>query len=260
LLSIINNKKMRKFLGLIALTVIIACSSSSDDAQDPDESGFNREAMLINWADNIVIPAYQAFSTELNELDAAVTVYVETPDETNLTALRGSWLDAYKAWQHVSMFDIGKAEELRLRDYLNVYPVNVAELEANITAGGYDLSLLSKIDEQGFPAIDYLINGLAETDAEITAFYNDVDNGDDYKLYLTDVVTRIQDLTTEVLNSWESGYRDTFVNSSGTTSGSSVNKFVNDYVKYYEKALRSGKIGIPSGALSGSVAKEKVEA
>lgn len=251
---------MRKFLGLIALTVIIACSSNSDDTQDPEENGFNREAMLINWADNIIIPAYQAFSAELNELDAAVTVYTETPDETNLTALRDSWLDAYKAWQHVSMFDIGKAEELRLRDYLNIYPVNVAEVEANITSGGYDLSLLSKIDEQGFPAIDYLINGLAGTDAEIIAFYNDVDNGDKYKLYITDVVSRMQDLTDEVLNSWTSGYRDTFVNSSGTTSGSSVNKFVNDFVKYYEKALRSGKIGIPSGALSGSVAKEKVEA
>lgn len=251
---------MRKFLGLIALTAIVACSSNSDDTPNPDENGFNRETMLINWADNIIIPAYQAFSAELNDLDAAVTVYTETPDETNLTALRDSWLAAYKAWQHVSMFDIGKAEELRLRDYVNIYPVNVTEVEANIAAGGYDLSLLSKIDEQGFPAIDYLINGLADTDTEIIAFYNDIDNGDKYKLYLTDVVSRMKNLTTEVLNSWESGYRDTFVNSSGTTSGSSVNKFVNDYVKYYEKALRSGKIGIPSGALSGSVAKEKVEA
>ena len=251
---------MKKFFGLIALIIIAACSSSSDDSPNPEENGFNREAMLINWADNIIIPAYQAFSTQLNVLDAAVTVYTETPDETNLAALRDSWLVAYKAWQHVSMFDIGKAEELRLRDYLNVYPVNVAEVEANIASGGYDLSLLSKIDEQGFPAVDYLINGLAETDTEIIAFYNDVDNGEKYKLYLSDVVSRMQDLTSEVLNSWTSGYRNTFVNNSGTTSGSSVNKFVNDYIKYYEKALRSGKVGIPSGALSGTPAKEKVEA
>src|SRR5690606_33205715 len=134
-----------------ALIIIAACSSSSDDSPNPEENGFNREAMLINWADNIIIPAYQAFSTQLNVLDAAVTVYTETPDETNLAALTDSWLVVYKAWQHVSMFDIGKAEELRLRDYLNVYPVNGAEVEANIAAGGYDLSLLSKIDEQGFP-------------------------------------------------------------------------------------------------------------
>ena len=43
-------------------------------------------------------------------------------------------------------------------------------LRLTFRAGGYNLTLLSQFDKQGFPALDYLINGLGTTDAAIVTF------------------------------------------------------------------------------------------
>lgn len=254
---------MKKISFFLTVLILFSCSSGSDDSGDNGNEppvSFDREAMLTNWAENIIVPAYSSFINSLSGLEQSAISFADTPSESSLQELRDSWLEAYKMWQHVSMFDIGKAEEIRLRDYLNIYPLNVNAVNENIVTGNYDLSLLSKIDEQGFPALDYLLNGLGATDTETLEFFTIDTNADNYKKYLTDVVDRMVALSAEVLDDWNSGYITTFVSNSGTTSGSAVNKLVNDYVKYFEKSLRSGKIGIPAGAFSGTSAPEKVEA
>jgi hypothetical protein len=53
----------------------------------------------------------------------------------------------------------------------NTYPTNV-RIEANISTSAYNLTLLSQFDKQGFPALDYLINGLSTTDAGIVNYYS----------------------------------------------------------------------------------------
>jgi hypothetical protein len=45
-----------------------------------------------------------------------------------------------------------------------------AGIEANVNDGG-TTALLSQFDKQGFPAFDYLINGLSTTDALIVTQY-----------------------------------------------------------------------------------------
>jgi hypothetical protein len=67
-------------------------------------------------------------------------------------------------------------------------------------------------------------------------------------------------LTANVVSAWQSGYRDTFVNNDGSSASSSVNKLVNDFMFYYEKALRAGKIGIPAGVFSTTPLSDRVEA
>ena len=62
----------------------------------------------------------------------------------------------------------------------------------------------------------------------------------------------------EVSNSRTDGYRDEFVNKDGSTATSSVNKLVNDYLFYYEKFLRAGKIGMPAGVFSGDPLSDRV--
>ena len=159
-------------------------------------------------------------------------------------------------WQRVSMFEIGRAETITLRNFTNIYPADAQQIDENIAQGGYNLTLPSTNDEQGFPALDYLINGIAGDDAAIVQA---LDN-DNHKTYLNDLITRMVDMATEVRNDWTSGYRDTFVNNSGSTATSAVNKLVNDFMFYYEKALRAGKIGIPAGVFSTAPLSDRVEA
>ena len=70
-------------------------------------------------------------------------------------------------------------------------------------------------------------------------------------------------LLDKVLTEWKDSYRDTFINNTGLDAASPTSQLVNAYVLNYERYIRSGKFGIPSGAMStsgGSIFPDKVEA
>jgi len=252
-----------KYLSLILIiTLLFACESESPSGpKSPDPSSFDRQAMLLNWADNIIIPGLTSFAEKTGALKNAGEAFTLEPSQSKLDSLRTAWEEAYLLWQKVSMFNVGKAAEIRYRDQLNIYPANVIEIEENISQSTYDLSLSSQNDRQGFPALDYLLQGLGNDDAEILAFYTNHSLASNYKTYLLDLVSRIDDLTNQVLSDWtDGGYRETFISNDGNTANSSVNMLINDYVFYFEKNVRAGKIGIPAGVFSGNPLSTHVEA
>ncbi|WP_373516509.1 imelysin family protein [Pricia sp.] len=262
---------MRRIWGaFMVLTLIWACSSDngssagmSDDVDPgpgPAAETFERGPMLANWADNIIIPAYTDFSEKLNGLSAGLETFQSEGSEANLVALRTAWLEAYKAWQHVDMFEIGPAEAVGLRLNLNSYPSDTAIIESNASKGSYDLKLPSNRVAKGFPALDYLINGLGETDAAIVAKLGSETAKATYIAYIEVVLKDMLALSDQVLSEWQQGYRDTFVKNDGASATASVDRFVNDYIYYYEKFLRAGKMGIPLGVFSGNTLPGNLEA
>lgn len=254
---------MKKIFGLLAIVLVIYACSDDDSSNTTEENGttetlsFDRRAMLTNWADNIIIPGYQDFVTKVTALETETTAFAANAQD--LTAIRASWLEAYTTWQRVSMFEIGPAETVNLRLNVNIYPAAVTNIENNIASGSYDLNLSSNRSAKGFPALDYLLHGIAGDDAAIIALYNGSD-GDAYKQYLTDVVADIRALSSTVLTEWEGSYRDTFVSNDGASATASTDRFVNDYIFYFERNLRAGKMGIPGGVFSGSVEAQNIEA
>jgi len=250
---------MKKFAALL-LTVFLIWSCTDNGPSGPNPDDFDREAILVNWADYIIIPSFAAFSESTDQLQSDASAFTEAPTLQNLETLRSSWQAAYLAFQYVSMFEMGEAMDLRFRDNLNIYPTDTVEIEENISDGDYNLELPSLNNSQGFPALDFMLNGLGENDAEILGFYTSNENSDGYRTYLTDLTSRIQSLSGKVLTDWTSGYRDKFVNNSGNNANSSLDMMVNDYIYYYEKHLRAGKIGIPAGVFSGSPLSTHVEA
>lgn len=249
-------------------------NDSTDDQIDGDTSdsvdttaneavvgeAFTRGAMLTNWADNIIIPSFEALVDNMDSLSFAANKFTETPNQENFINLKQSWLTAYLAWQTVDMFDIGKAEEITLRNFINVYPLDAQGMTTTLLAGDYDLTSVNRQDEQGFSALDYLLHGLGNSDEEIIAFYTDDTNGLKYKTFLTDIVDRMHSLTSIVLADWKESYRDEFIERDGNAATESVNSMVNDYIYYYEKFLRAGKVGIPAGVFSNSSLSDRVEA
>lgn len=246
---------MKKVFLVLFTSIFFFWSCGDDNEPGTSSDGFDREELLINWADNLIIPAYEGYHSDLTGLKQATETFTATPNQDNLTLLREKWLTAYLSWQSVSMFEIGKAELLTLRDFTNIYPTSAADIETNITLGTYDFQLPSMRNQQGFPVIDYLIYGLGD-DATIVSTYQ---SNNKYSTYLTSVVTRLYDLTTQVVNDWKNGYRDVFVSKSGSDATSSVNKLVNDFLLYYEKSLRAGKVGIPAGVFSTTPLTDRVE-
>lgn len=237
------------FLSLLGILIVSCGGDSTKDGgnDDGNEDSFDREGVLNNLASNIIIPAFTDFSSDLAKLKEQTELFTETPNQVNLDGLRSSWYDAYLTWQHVAMFEIGKAEELLFVSYFNIYPLNTSDVETNVSSKSYDLQHPNNHDAQGFPALDYLLYGIGSDDNAILEKYT---NTEDYKVYLLDVVTQMVDVNDQILTDWNNGYKANFVSSSGNTVTSSLNKLVNDYIFYFEKRLRAYKIGVPSGVFS----------
>ena len=250
---------MKKF-ALLVLTIILFWGCTDDGPSGPSVDDFDREAILENWADNLIIPSFSNFSETTGQLHSSAETFAADPTQQNLESLRDSWESSYLAFQHVSMFEMGLAMQIRYRDYLNIYPTDTEEIENSIQSGSYNLELPSLTDSQGFPALDYLLHGIGQNDAEILSYYTTNENAGNYRTYLTDLTERINSLTNQVLGNWTSGYRDEFVSNSGNGANSSLDMMVNDFIFYYEKNLRAGKIGIPAGVFSGTPLSSHVEA
>lgn len=250
------------FTALLISAVLFGCSSSNDDGGNGQNTpdNFDREAMLIHWADNIIIPAYEDLESKLTGMQEAKDAFVTAPDQAGLENLRSAWLEAYKTWQYVEMFNIGQAESMLYNFQMNVYPVTVQDILNNIAAGTYDLSNVNNNDAVGFPALDYMLFGTGTTDAEILAQYTTAEDAEGYRKYLSDLADQMLVLTSGVLDNWKTQYRSAFVANSGNTTTASVNMLTNDYIYYYERGLRANKVGIPSGIFSlGQSFPDKVE-
>lgn len=251
---------MKKILIFLSLITLVAACSSNDGGNDANGNNYDRTALLTNWADNIIIPSYINYQAKVDALVTNANAFTVTPTESNLLALRASWLEAYKAFQYVSMYTLGKAEEISLKESSNTYPTDAAGIETNISSGTYNLSLLSQFDKQGFPALDYLINGLSSNDALIIEYYTTNTNSANYKQYLTTVVNRLKTNIDAVVTDWNSNFRNSYIANNGNSVSSSVNKTTNLFVKNLEKDIRTGKLGIPAGIFSNGVKyPEKVE-
>lgn len=249
---------MKRLICIFSVLLLISCSSEDGGGNEP-ENNFDRKAILVNWADNIIIPAHQHFSSEMDGLQTTTANFTATPSIENLNLLRASWLETYKAWQQVAPFQMtnyGKASQVRFRQQMNTYPTDELEIQQKIESGTYNLELPSAADEQGLPAMGFLLYGL---NGDVLPYYTTNEHAENYKTYLGDLVERMVLLTNEVTNSWTSGFRDEFVANDGASSSSAFNVMANAYILHYERYLRTGKIGIPAGVFSGEPLPEKVE-
>lgn len=241
-----------KLLGFVCLfALIISCKNNSKYETPPTGADSDRGSMLTNIADNIVVPAYAHFELKLRNMITKSDAFRANPTTATLTEYRTAWQEAYIAWQKAALFDFGPALDYTLNSFMNVYPTNVTTINANITSGTASLETFSSYAAQGFPALDYLINGIAATDAEIVAQYTTEANADKRKAYLLQLTNQMRTKFDIVNNAWKGTYRNTFVASTGTGLYSSTSLMVNGIVFYYERYLRSGKFGIPSGAMVG---------
>lgn len=251
---------MKRLFFFLLLALAFACGDDGTVEPKGSEDNFDRQAMLSNWADNIIVPAYTAFAGKTTALKDAVATFEADPSAANYQDVVSKWEAAYLSFQDVSMFEIGKAEEVRFTNNLNIYPTDVESIVANAMNGGYNLELPSEVDVQGFPAMDYLLFGLADNQDMILAFYGDDEDAPKYLSYLVALANRIDDLAQTVLSDWNGGYRDEFVENKGNSATASVDKLTNDFIFYYEKHLRAGKIGIPAGVFSVDPLSANVEA
>ena len=237
------------------IAVFISCSNNTGSDGEAD---FDREGMLENYGNNIIIPAYEAFQESVNNLDASATAFSEAPTAENLQTLQDDLKQARLAWQDASIFQFGPAEMQVLRTYVNTYPTDTEQIQSNIESGDYSLGTIDNQDAAGFPALGYLLHGVGETDEETITQYTTDPDAENRRQYLLDNVSFIKENIDSVVEEWSPNggdYLGTFLSedNAGTDVGSSIGMLVNALVLHYERFLRDGKIGIPSGVRSAGV-------
>ena len=238
------------FISIALISFSISCSEN-DNQQNSTSDNYDRSALLTNVVDNIIIPAHQRFQEELTLLTENLSEFNSNRDIETLENLQLQFVETYKYWQHIEMFNIGYAEEIYYASKMNIYPTNVSRIVDNINGESFDLdNNPNQYSAQGFPALDYLLFGLGENNFEILDIYLDNQNDNPTLNYLSLLVAKMQANTTDVINYWTNN-RQEFINSSGNSASSSLNMLANDFVYYYEKGFRANKIGIPAGVWSG---------
>ena len=233
---------MKKTLYILISILVISCSSGSDDNKPNNLDDFNRQQILTNTYDNIIIPAYNDFNNKLTVLENNTNEFITDVNEQNLNNLRTSWVAAYKSWQSIEMFDLRKAEEIIYARVSNSYPCIEERVLENINDSVVTISFTgSMLGATGFPAIGYLIYG--NDSSSIIMNFNG-NNAQKYSAYLNALVQNLVENTNSVIDDWSSARAD-FVNSTANTQTSSLNILVNDFVYYLEKKIRTAKIGNP---------------
>ena len=248
---------MTRFLTFCIVSLLLAsCGNDSNGikALQPSDD-YDRVACLTNIYDNIALPAFKDFQDKLDLLEQSTKNYTSNPTDINLlNDLRFSWLEAYSKWQFVEIFShYGKGEELLYGFKMNTFPTDNYRT-TNIINGIAQFNP-AYIDNQGFPALEYLIYGIGDSDQDVM---NNLNNH--YALSLmNDIVAEMKNNTATVY-SWWIDNRDAIVKDNSSTATSSLNLFINDFIYYYEKGFRTNKFGIPSGYFSsGQTFKEKTE-
>ncbi|TCI90724.1 imelysin family protein [Tenacibaculum sp. M341] len=233
-------KKIVYILPIVTLFYFFSCSSDEKPGNGGDgEDSFNRVNLTTSWVNNLLLPATNDFKTKVTTLNTSVVAFADAPDATKLTKVKADLFEAYKVWQHVEMFFYGSSFSLDV----NSYPADVNNITLNIdstTEINLDRTVLNS--SQGLPALDYLVNGLEATEADVLVKYNEAK----YQDYLKLLSERLVTITTKVLEDFEAS-KEANINKVDNTISSYFSIQLNDFVQYTEKSFREAKIATPSG-------------
>ncbi len=238
-------------LCLLGLAVLAA---GCKDPETADKKPYDRQAMLQDLGNKVILPNYQHLQTETDQLQSAINQFTANPTTATLTSARTAFKNAYLAWQHVSAVEIGPAEQAMLRMQLNTYPTDTTVILDKIANNS-----TPAFAEKGFPALDYLLFSRKD-DAKIIAQFTAEPKR---KTYLQELAKDIKTNVDATVTAWSpagGNYLNTFVNASGTDVGSSAGQLVNQLNADLE-LIKTNKLGIPLGKKTlGTPRPEKAEA
>jgi predicted lipoprotein len=242
--------QLHRFIILTILSfslVFINCKKKKNTNEDKNANdSFDKQAMLINMADNVILPAYSSFKISLDSLLTVYNTFKNTGNISDFQLVKQNYFTAYLKYQRCDLFEFGPAETSIIRANFNVFPTDTVQIKSNITSGTYDLGLISNLDAKGFPALEFLLFGNNSTELDIvTSFTTSTTRKD----YCSNILNEMLTKTNYVVSTWNSSYRTTFINSLGTDLGSSIGFLVNQ-LNFELDYLKNAKIGIPLGKKS----------
>lgn len=242
---------------LFASLLTLSCSDGDDEPAKTDQK-FERSQMLQTYASQFILPAYQRLNEATGQLVTDISQFAENPSQQSLTSAQNSLKSARLAWQYASLFEFGPAEQNLLRATLNTFPTDTARIESNIASGSFVLGSIENRAAAGFAALGYLLHRPDSSDSILAAFTGE-GNRANRIAYVQANAELIETTVGNVLNGWNT-FSETFLSEAraGTDIGSSLGQMLNAFILHFERFVRDGKIGIPSGVRSAGVPRPLV--
>ncbi len=232
-----------KPLVLVVLLTLVSCKKENkkENSKEP-ASSFDKQALLVNLADEVILPNYLLFQKNIKALSDAFNAYTDSGTLAGMDSLREIFHSTYTSYQHISLYEFGPAENIVVRNNFNVFPADTLQVLNNISAGSYDLNMASNFDAKGLPALDFLLYGKHLSSNQIHGFFQASPNR---RKYVKDLIQDMVQKINQVIAGWEA-YRGTFVSSLGTDVSSSIGYLVNQ-LNFELDYIKNAKVGIPLG-------------
>jgi len=254
---------MNKQVGIIFLILIFSLvfSSCTDEADSKKENTqFQRQELLNNMANNLIIPSYNEVILTSIELNQSIASFSNSPNQASLEQARKAWKKAAFAWQFASNFNIGPAAEMGIQKTLSeeiaIFPISKDKIENFILAQDTSFNNFDR-DSRGLFGIEYLLFDENVSDAQvIKKFTNSLWRKNYAQASSHQFLNRVSTVRIE----WNA-YLPIFIAQNGTDIGSSTSYLYNEFLKSFE-GLKNFKFGIPLGRRPGqsSTLPQTVEA
>lgn len=232
---------------LVSLAPLVAAGCDGDGDLAP---GFEDRQIVVDFADQVVVPTYQLLATRLTALDAATAELAATPDEARLSAARAAWIAARQPWEQSEGFLFGPVDALGYDPALDSWPVNRTDLDAVLASGApFTPAFIEGLQEtqKGFHTVEYLLFGDGGTRTAASLGAREL-------AYLTAISGELATIGGDLAASWTTGvsglppYRDVLVTAgeAGNTAYPSLTAAVQE--------LLDGMIGICDEVANGKIA------
>ena len=203
----------------LAVGLALAAPACGDDAA-VTAGGFDDAQIIVDFADAVVIPTYEALAARGAALEVAVDAFYDDPTDAKLALVRAAWVAARMPWEASEAFLFGPVDTHGYDPALDTWPLDKNDLNAVIAGSdGLTDSYVAALPttQKGFHTIEFLAFGDdgAKAAAALTARERD---------YLRAVTREFAAVTEALATAWTDGldggrpYREVFV-TAGQGSG-----------------------------------------
>ncbi len=141
---------------------------------DADHDG-DLHAIVVNYADNVVLPTYRLLKERNSALEQAVKTLASTPSDANFRKAADAWLAAREPWEKSEAFLFGPVDALGLDPNMDSWPLDQDAIVNHLKSGNFDDLTWSDGDDddkveaaqnvRGFHTLEFLLfkDGKART-------------------------------------------------------------------------------------------------
>ena len=251
---------------LLSTLVLLTISTSLISCKKEEEQGYNRQLILENVGNNIVLPLLSDLQTHANALAQAGTNFNDQPSLANLTNVQEAWKTAVLSWEKAIVFNTGpiKVQDMIIKIDFNPVRPNLVTNVLNDNAT-LDQAYISNAGAaaKGFPALEYLLFDRTLTNDQILALFTTDTQAARRRAYVKAITEDISEKTTTILQEWQTSgqnYLATFIsNSQG--GNDAVNALANNMIETAEN-ITNTKLADPLGVKlsGGTIQPESAEA